>query len=198
MMRNTAKILKWVSLLVVLLGVAWLVVWLRKGKEELPVAKIEPARIIDVRPMVKLCSVEIYEDIPVRAHIGKRHIFARATLKGNISFDLEKTDTRWEGDTLCVTLPPEIVEIYESTEPGAYKVIDTWNERLLGSSNFTTAEENEIKRKVVEAWRDSIYSRGYVRRARREAAGNLETMLRPFAEGKKVVVNDPSPEGKRE
>lgn len=194
-MKNLAMIIKWLTLLALAAGVIWLISWMRHGKEEIPPAQIEAARVIDVRPMVKLCSVEVYEDIPIKARIGKRHIFARTTLRGNISFDLEKTRSRWSGDTLVVTLPPEKVEIYESTESGAYKVIDTWNDQLLGSSNFTTAEENEIKRRVVAAWRDSIYARGYVKRARREAVANLKAMLGPFAEGKEIRVEDLQPEG---
>ena len=185
-----AKILKWATLLIAVVAVIGCVVWFTKPSEPVPVAKIEPARIIDVRPMVKLCSVEIYEDVPVKAKIGTRHLVARETLTGTISFDLEKIEQRWEGDTLIVTLPPEIVDIYESTEPGAYKVIDRWNDKILAGSNFTTDEENEIKRQVVDSWRDSIYSRGYVKRARREAVKNLESMLRPFVAGKEVRVED--------
>lgn len=190
---KTAKILKWATLLIALGALIWAVVWFTRPSDPVPVAKIEAARIIDVRPMVKLCSVEIYEDVPVRAKIGTRHLFARETLTGTVSFDLEKIDQRWEGDTLIVSLPPEIVEIYESTDPGSYKVIDRWNDKLLAGSNFTTAEENEIKRQVVESWRDSIYARGYVKRAREEAVKNLESMLRPFVPGKEVRVEDNPP-----
>ncbi|MDE5789909.1 MAG: DUF4230 domain-containing protein [Muribaculaceae bacterium] len=189
---KTAKILKWFTLLIAVVAVIAGVIWFTKPSEPVPVAKIEPARIIDVRPMVKLCSVEIYEDVPVKAKIGTRHLVARETLTGTISFDLEKIDQQWEGDTLVVTLPPEIVEIYESTDPGAYKVIDRWNDKILAGSNFTASEENKIKRQVVEAWRDSIYSRGYVKRAREEAVKNLETMLRPFVPGKEVRIKDKS------
>lgn len=189
---KTAKILKWVTLLIVVVGVIGCIWWFTRPSEPAPVAKIEQARIIDVRPMVKLCSVEIYEDVPVKAKIGTRHLVARETLTGTISFDLEKIDQRWDGDTLVVTLPPEIVEIYESTDPDAYKVIDRWNDKILAGSNFTADEENEMKRQVVEAWRDSIYSRGYVKRAREEAVKNLESMLRPFVPGKEVRVYDNS------
>ncbi|MDE6409733.1 MAG: DUF4230 domain-containing protein [Muribaculaceae bacterium] len=189
---KTAKILKWATLLIAVIAVIGCVVWFTRPSEPVPVAKIEPARIIDVRPMVKLCSVEIYEEVPVKAKIGTRHLVARETLTGTISFDLEKIEQQWEGDTLVVTLPPEIVEVYESTDPGAYKVIDRWNDKILAGSNFTAAEENEIKRQVVEAWRDSIYSRGYVRRARTEAVKNLEAMLRPFVPGKEVRIKDNS------
>ncbi|MDE6258568.1 MAG: DUF4230 domain-containing protein [Muribaculaceae bacterium] len=187
---KTAKILKWTTLLLVVVGIIFLVIWLRRSREEVPVAKMEPARIVDVRPMVKLCSVEIYEDVPIKAHIGTRHIFAKTALTGSITFDVKKTEQRWEGDTLVVTLPPEVVEIKESTDSGSYRVIDTWNDRLLGSSNFTSAEENEIKRKVVEAWRSAIYNRGYVARARKEAKSNLASMLRPFVPGKEVRVEE--------
>lgn len=194
---KTAKILKWVTLLIAVLAIIGAVVWFTRPSEPVPVAKIEPARIIDVRPMVKLCSVEIYEDVPVKAQIGTRHLFARETLTGTISFDLEKTQQRWEGDTLVVTLPPEIVEIYESTEAGSYKVIDRWNDKILAGSNFTTAEENEIKRQVVEEWKATVYDRGYVKRAREEAVRNLETMLQPFVPGKEVRVEDQQPEGNK-
>ncbi|MBD5271998.1 MAG: hypothetical protein HDS42_01795, partial [Bacteroides sp.] len=64
---KTAKILKWTTLLLVVAGIIFLVIWLRRSREEVPVAKMEPARIVDVRPMVKLCSVEIYEDVPIKA-----------------------------------------------------------------------------------------------------------------------------------
>lgn len=198
---NTAKILKWATLLIALLlitgGIIWGVIWFNRSSEEVPVAKIEPARVIDVRPMVKLCSVELNEDIPIRGDIGSRHLFAKAALKGTISFDLEKAVSSWAGDTLVVILPPEIVSIYESTEPDSYKVIDVWNDKFLGSSNFTVSEENEIKRAAVESWRDSIYSRGYVERARSEAVRNLGVMLRPLTADKMLRIVDPTPKGNR-
>ncbi|MDE5807418.1 MAG: DUF4230 domain-containing protein [Muribaculaceae bacterium] len=193
--RNIAKILKWLTLLLVLVGAVWAVVWFRRSGEEVPPARIEKAKVIDVRPMLKLCSVEIYEDVPIKANIGKRHLFARARLTGNILFDLERARSEWSGDTLVVILPPEIVQIRESTDPGSYEVIDTWNDRFLGSSNFTASEENEIKRKAVDQWRRQLYKRGYVRRARAEAISNLGNMLAPFAVGKEVRIVDPAPEG---
>lgn len=190
-----AKTIKWTVLLLVVLGIGAAVIWFTRPAEEVPVAKMEEAKIIDVRPMVKLCSVEIYEDVPVKGNIGSRHIFARASLRGSITFDLDNIRQEWRGDTLVVVLPPEIIDIYESTEPGAYKVIDTWNDKFLHGSNFTTEEENRIKRLAVDQWRKSIYARGYVKRARKEAISNLGNMLAPFAAGKEVRIEDPSPEG---
>lgn len=194
-MKNFAKILKWLVVLLLLAAAVWVVIWFRKDGEEVAPARIEKAKVIDVRPMLRLCSVEVFEDVPIKASIGTRHLFARARLNGDILFDLERAHSEWVGDTLMVVLPPEILQICESTEPDSYQVIDTWNDRLLRSSNFTTAEENEIKRKAVDQWRRHLYKRGYVRRARAEAITNLGNMLAPFAAGKEVRILDPSPEG---
>lgn len=155
------------------------------------------AKISDVSPMLRLCSVEIYDDVPVKGSIGPRHIFAREALNGSISFDLENVEMIEQGDTLNLTLPREIVEIYESTAPGSYQVIDTWTDELFGSSNFTTAEENAIKAKVRDNYRKEIYRKGYVKRARKEAVDNLTAMLGGLT-GKTVIVSDPSPTGYQE
>ena len=152
------------------------------------------AVISDISPMVRLCSVDIYEDVPIKASIGSRHMFARATVNGSITFDLEGLQMQEQGDTLLVTLPREIVEIYESTEPGAYKVIDTWNDSFFGTDNITTEEENKIKAKVRDNFRRKVYAKGYVKRARAEAASNLTGMLSGLT-GKTVIVNDPTPDG---
>lgn len=143
--------------------------------------------IAEIAPMVRLCSVDIYEEVPVRGAIADRHLFARAVFRGSVSFDIEKLQAEERGDTLFVTLPPEIVEVYESTDPGSYEVIDTWSDRLLGSANFTTAEENAIKENARMELRDRIYHKGYVRRARKEAAENIRKMLGGMT-GKTVVV----------
>lgn len=150
--------------------------------------------ITDISPMVRLCALDIYEDVPVKASIGTRHMFARTTLNSSITFDLENIDLREQGDTIFVTLPREIVEIHESTDPGSYLVIDTWNDRLFGSEHFTTSEENAIKSKVRDNFRRKIYRKGYVRRARAEAVDNLTSMLSGLT-GKTVIVTDPTPEG---
>ena len=155
---------------------------------------MQEAKITDVTPMLRLCSVEIYDDIPVKGSIGTRHIFAKESLNGSISFDLENVQITETGDTLSVILPREIVDIYESTDAGAYQVIDTWNDSFFGSSNFTTAEENSIKAKVRENYRKEIYRKGYVKRARKEAVDNLTSLLTGLT-GKTVIVSDPTPKG---
>lgn len=157
-------------------------------------ATMHDAAITDISPMVRLCSVDIYEDIPIKATIGPRHIFARATVNGSITFDLENLRMREQGDTITVTLPREIVEIHESTEPESYQVIDTWNDSFFGSDKITTAEENKIKAKVRENFRRKVYAKGYVKRARAEAVANLTSMLSGLT-GKTVIVSDPTPDG---
>ncbi|MDE7461229.1 MAG: DUF4230 domain-containing protein [Paramuribaculum sp.] len=155
---------------------------------------MQEAKITDVTPMLRLCSVEIYDDVPVKGSIGNRHLFARVALKGSISFDLDSVRMTESGDTISVTLPREIVDVYESTDAGAYQVIDMWCDSFFGSSNFTTAEENAIKSKVRDNYRKGIYQKGYVARARKEAVANLTSLLGGLT-GKTVIVTDPSPEG---
>lgn len=190
-MSKFANIIKWI-VIAAILAVVGLVAWKYMSfLDDDGNVTMQPARIADISPMLRLCTVEIVEDLPVKASIGSRHIFARETVKGSISFDLEKIKTEERGDTLVVTLPPEIIEIYESTEPASYQVYDTWNDRFLGSTNFTTAEENIIKDKVTKNFRNSIYKKGLVKRARSEAVKNLQPMLQRVMR-RPVVVIDPS------
>lgn len=187
------KILRYIIPVILIAAAVGAVAWYARGRYADPApsrVEIQPARIADIQAMLRLCSLELYEEVPVRASIGHRHLFATAALNASISFDLEKMQVEESADTLAVVLPPEIVEIYESADAGAYRVVDTWNDRLLGSSHFTAAEENAIKRRAVASVRRSIYSRGHVARARREAAANLRTMLATLTP-KTVVVTDP-------
>ncbi len=187
------KAIRFIIFLIVLVAAVGLVMWWHKSPEVSRVS-VKSAKIADVRPMLRLCSVEIYDEVPVKGSIGSRHIFARAALNGSISFDMENIAMTESGDTLRLTLPREIVEIYESTAPGSYQVIDTWNDKFLGSSKFSAAEENAVKSKVLESYRRSLYRRGYIARARKEAVENLTSMLSGLT-GKTVIVSDPIPRG---
>lgn len=187
------KIIRLIIVLLVILAAGALACWWYMSPDASRV-KLHDAKISDVSPMLRLCSVEIYDDVPIKGSIGPRHIFARVALNGSISFDLENVSITEEADTIRVTLPREIVEVYESTAPDSYQVIDTWNDHIFGSSNFTAAEENSIKSKVRDNYRKSIYRKGYVRRARKEAVENLTSLLGGLT-GKTVIVTDPTPEG---
>lgn len=155
---------------------------------------MEEAKITDVAPMLRLCSVEIYEDIPVKGKVGDKHLFGKMTVNGSISFDLDSLQITETADTLSMTLPREIVEVYESTAPGSYKVIDEWSDGMFSSSEFTNAEENKIKTQVRNNFRKTIYAKGYVERARLEASENLKGLLESVT-GKTVIVTDPTPKG---
>ncbi|MCM1036221.1 MAG: hypothetical protein NC406_02700 [Bacteroides sp.] len=155
---------------------------------------IHGATVKEVKDMVRLCSMEIYDEVPVKGHVGPRHLFAKMQLKGTVNFDLEKITADLAADTVRIALPPEEVEVLESTDEHAYVVIDTWNDDFLGSDHFTTAEENSMKAKVRAGWLRRIYTNGSIARARAEAVANLSAMLSGILH-KPVIVTDPTPQG---
>lgn len=191
---KTKKIFPIIAAAILLGGILLIVSLNRKSSQQSGDLTIDGAMVKEVESMVRLCSMDIYEETPVKATIGNRHLFGRITIKGSITFDLERIVLKMSGDTLRVQLPPEKVEILESTDKDSYIVIDTWNDRFMGSGSFTTAEENKIKEKVKQNAIKSIYRKGYVKRARAEAAENLTAMLSALT-SKPVVVTDPTPEG---
>lgn len=187
------SILRWTVLLGIVAAVICLCITF-KNSPKASNFKHHASLVTELRPAMELCTVEIIEDVPIKGHIGTKHIFARTTLNGYISFNLDSIATTMSGDTLVVVLPSETVEIRESTQPDTYEVIDTWNEKLLGSSKFTAAEENAIKRKVVENFRKAVYAKGYVRQARADAVATLGQML-PAMSPTPVKIVDPAPGG---
>lgn len=191
---KTKKIFPIIAAAILLGGILLIVSLNRKSSRQSGDLTIDGAIVKEVESMVRLCSMDIYEETPVKATIGNRHLFGRITLKGSITFDLERIALKMSGDTLRVQLPPEKVEILESTDKDSYIVIDIWNDRFMGSGSFTTAEENKIKEKVKQNAIKSIYRKGYVKRARAEAAENLTAMLSALT-SKPVVVTDPTPDG---
>ncbi len=192
---NTISILR----LLVAVGIAavavWVVLYLKNSPEAEPV-RMTPAVATDLRGVMELCSVEIVEDFPIKARIGKKHIFAKMRVNAAILFDADSIAASLRNDTLFLTLPPERIRVTESDAPGAYEVIDTWNENFLGSSNMTTAEENRVKTAAAKSFLRTVYGRGDVRRARAEAAKTIARVAGSVA-GVPVVVSDPRPEGYR-
>ena len=182
-----------VALILIAAVCGWFIYSLRTSPEASRTA-IHKSRIADVKAVAQLCTVDFYEDYPIRGSVGNKHIFARMTLTGSISFDIDSLDIGLRGDTLIVTLPPETVTVRESTDSDAYEIIDTWNDSFLGSSTLSTAEENEIKTKAIDRFKRHIYAKGHVRRARAEAVGKLSAMLSTVY-GKPVIVSDPTPDG---
>lgn len=99
------KTVRTLLLLVIVAAACALGVWWYVSPEASHVT-VHKAAIKDITPMVRLCALDIYEDVPVRGQIGDKHIFARAVVNGSVTFDLEKMKTEERGDTLLVTLPP--------------------------------------------------------------------------------------------
>lgn len=186
----TKRILKTAVFLLTIIAVA-VVVWLylNPGKNEKII--VDEGRINEVKTMVRLCSMDIYREVPVVDTINNKVIVAVQKQQGSISFDIEDLTIDAEGDTVRLTLPKEIVEIRESTEDNSWQVIDTKNIGFLGAirnNHITDREENRVKAKLKRNAVKSLYEDGTVRHARTEAAKNLETMLEKLYR-KPVVVN---------
>lgn len=158
---------------------------------------VQQGRINEVKAMVKLCTMDLYREVPVTDTINKKVIFAIQKQRGSISFDIEKIKINDTGDTVRMTLPPEIVEINESTDDNSWQVIDTKNISFLGfikSDRLSDAEENQVKAKLRRNSIKSLYANGTVKRARNEAAANLRTLMENIYR-KPVIIEDPAPGG---
>lgn len=190
------KIIKYIIVIVMAAVVAAIVYFSLRSTEKKNI-DISNARINDVETMARLCVVDIYSEVPVLDTINKKVIFGIQKQNGSVSFDMDKMEIDTVGDTVRITLPPEIVELYESTEPNSWEVIDTKNIGLLGalrSNKLTNEEDNMVKAKIKSNSKKRLYDTGVVRRARSEAARNLENMMTNIYR-KQVKVTDPTPEG---
>lgn len=157
-----------------------------------PKIEVSPGVVHDIKSYVRLCSVDIYTEVPVLDTINDKVIFGIQKQSGNISFDIEGLRADTVGDTVRVVLPREIVEIYESTEPNSWEVVDTKNISTLGflkSSRLTAEEENMVKRNIKVRSLRRLNEDGTIKRARTEAAENLRSLLEKVYR-KPVVVSD--------
>lgn len=150
-----------------------------------------------IETMAQLCTVDLYSEMPILDTINNKVMFAIQKQRGTISFDLENLKIDAEGDTVKITLSPEIVELYEATEPNSWEVIDT---KAIGrlavfrSDRFSDTEENALKTRIQEKSKRQLYRNGTVRRARAEGAQNLRSLMEQLYR-KPVVVTDPTPQG---
>ena len=149
---------------------------------------IAPGRITDIRPMVEMCTLEFYREVPMRDSIGTKHIFARRKIEGQIRFDIDSLRVDVAADTIRVTLPHETIIVRESTDDNAYEIIDVWNTSIFGSSRLSNAEENILRRRHDARIRQELYDDGTVERARKDAADNLATMLSVMYRRPAIVV----------
>lgn len=187
-----------VTLLLVIAALAAIgaAIYLRMPPERKEI-EVSEGRISDLQTMVRLCSTEIYNEVPVLDTINNKVIFAVQKQRGSISFDLENLQADTSGDTVRITLPREIVELREATDRNSWEVIDT---KAIGplaifhSDKLTVEEENAVKARQKKASKERLYRNGTIRRARREAAENLRRLAEHLYR-KPATVADPTPHG---
>lgn len=156
--------------------------------------EVAEGKVTDLRQLAELCTVDIYSEVPVLDTINSKVLFGIQKQRGSVSFDLEKLQVNADGDTVRVTLSPEIVELYESTDSNSWEVVDTKSLRLLGSGRLTAEEDNMVKSHIKAKSIRELYRNGTIKRARAEACVNLRDMYFKVYR-KPVVVTDPTPAG---
>lgn len=191
------KIIKNLIIIAVIAIVALaLFFWIGAPKKSIEVGR---GQISDVKTMAQLCTIDLYNEVPVLDTINNKVLFAVQKQRGSVSFDLENMQVNTDGDTVKIVLSPEIVEINEATEDNSWQVIDSKNLSLKGynplaSNKLTDEEENQIKKKIKTNSKKILYHNGTIERARAEAVKNLQTLMTKVYR-KPVVVTDPTPKG---
>lgn len=189
------KIIKNLIIIAVIAIVALaLFFWIGAPKKSIEVGR---GQISDVKTMAQLCTIDLYNEVPVLDTINNKVLFAVQKQRGSVSFDLENMQVNTDGDTVKIVLSPEIVEINEATEDNSWQVIDSKNLSLKGynplaSNKLTDEEENQIKKKIKTNSKKILYHNGTIERARAEAVKNLQTLMTKVYR-KPVVVTDPTP-----
>lgn len=156
--------------------------------------EVSKGQISKIETMAQLCAIDIYSEVPMLDTINNKVMFAVQKQRGNVSFDLENMKMEAGGDTVKVTLSPEIVDLYEATEDNSWEVIDTKGLGLLTSDRLTDAEENSIKANIKKNSKKLLYDNGTIARARAEGARNLQSLMEKVYR-KPVKVIDPTPQG---
>lgn len=186
-------------LIVLLLGIAAAIFIYQNYIREVPddPVAVRMGRISRVEEMARLCSMDLYSEVPVLDTINGKVMFAVQKQRGSISFDLEKLTVDDSGDTVVITLPPEIIELREATETNSWEVIDTkavGKLALFRTDRISDLEENALKRRVSERSRKRLYDNGTVARARAEGADNLRRLMEKIYR-RPVIILDPTPAG---
>lgn len=162
-----------------------------------PDIEVGKADISRIEAMARLCAIDIYSEVPVLDTVNNKVMFAVQKQRGSISFDLENIQADTSGDTVRITLPPEIIELYEATDKNSWEVIDTkaiGPLAILRSDKMTVEEENAIKANVKKKSKRHLYRNGTVQRARSEGAKTLQMLMENIYR-KPVIVTDPTPRG---
>lgn len=169
-------------LILVLAGAGW---WLLRPKGDSgEKIVIEEARVADLRAIARLCTTEFYREASVLDTVNQKVIFGIQKQRGTISFDIEALPEQLAvvrdttlSDTLRLKLPAERIEVLESTEKDAWRVVDTKSLKFLGSDNMIPEEENLAKNHAISETKRRLYADGTVSRSRKEAAETLSRLL---------------------
>lgn len=191
----TTKILKYI-IGVLIIGAIFCILFftLYKPKMEL---EISEGRIKEIKTMVQLCSVDIYNEVPILDTINNRVMFAVQKQRGSISFDLEKLEIKNEKDSVFIYLSPEIIELNEATVPESWKVIDT---KAIGAlslfrkDDMPEEDEKILKSKIKDHSVKQLYNIGIIEKARADGALTLKGLMEKVYK-KPVVVIDTTPKG---
>lgn len=160
-----------------------------------PAIRTLPAKIEEIREAVKLSTLDITTEEVFKDTVNIKGVVSRARARVYIHFDIEELPITELGDTLVIQLPPEIIDVYESTS-GGFQVLDVWNLQFPDEpvdTPLSNTEENIIKRKIKQRIADQMYEKGYVKRARENAIHSLAILFSKFRDN--VIIVDNHPDG---
>ncbi len=155
---------------------------------------VSKGKINKVKTMVELCTIDFYNEVPVKDTIANWVLFGKQKQRGSISFDLENLQINTDGDTVKIVLPPELIEIMEATDDNSWESIDSKDLRKFRTAEAPIELWNMAKRNALENSTKMLYKNGTVERARAEGAESLQ-MLMEKVYRKPVNVTDPTPKG---
>lgn len=151
-------------------------------------------KINKVDTMVELCSIDFYNEVPIIDTVQNWECFAKQKQRGSISFDIENLEIDSKGDSVYIILPPEIIEIMESTDDKAWETVDSKDLRWLRTSKAPIEVWTTVKKNALNKSKKNLYQAGIVERARAEGAENLQILMEKVYQ-KPVKVSDPTPKG---
>lgn len=191
--------IKIIKLIFVLLIVASIIVGYFYFVNPNRTISVGKGKVSKIETMVQLCTIDLYNEVPILDTINNKAICAIQKQKGSVSFDLEKMKMDTNGNTVIITLSPEIVEIFEATEDKSWEVVDTKSigtisSLLPNSDRLTEEEENMVKSKVKRNSTKLLYHNGVIERARLEGAQNIKQLMEQVYR-KPIKVIDPTPKG---
>ncbi|MDR2918501.1 MAG: DUF4230 domain-containing protein [Tannerella sp.] len=189
--------LKWwiiACIIIVLLIITGYLVYNRFNQ---PAIKTLPAKIEEIKQAVKLSTLDITMEDIYKDTVNIKGVVSRIKAQIYIRFDIENIPMVEHGDTLIVQLPPECIEIYESTSNSS-EILDVWNLQFPEEpveTPLSTAEENYIKQRYKQRIENQMYEKGYVKRARENALQSLAILFSKFRDH--VIIVDNYPDGWR-